>query len=216
MSASKTQFPIIKWAQRKDRLFITISVVHSKKPIVDLTDGKKIKYQGTDGTNNYAFELELYDEIVKEESKYTLESRNIFLNLKKKTSGPYWPRLIKDEKKYHWIEVDWVYFSEEDEEDVATQPIKPGQDFDDMPDMGEMDEDDEHEHTHEHIHEHNHEHNHDHEHEHNHDHEHDHDHDDKGEKKEDKKEEEKKEQKEEPKKEENKINAEQKEEIKKE
>ena len=98
MSDSKTKFPIIKWAQRKDKLFITIMVVHSKKPIVDLTDGKRIKYQGTDGNTNYAFDLELYDEIVKEESKYTLDSRNIFLNLKKKTSGPYWPRLNKDEK----------------------------------------------------------------------------------------------------------------------
>ena len=143
MTEAKTQFPMIKWAQRKDRLFITINVVHSKKPIVDLTDGKRIKYQGTDGTVNYAFDMELYDEISKDESKYTLESRNIFLNLKKKTSGPYWPRLLKDEKKYHWIEVDWMYFTEEDEEDEATNPNKPGQGFDDMPDMGEMDEDDE-------------------------------------------------------------------------
>ena len=143
MSSQKTKFPIIKWAQRKDRLFITKWVVHSKKPIIDLTDGKKIKYQGTDGSVNYSFDIELYDEIVKEESKYTLDSRNIFLNLKKKTSGPYWPRLLKDEKKYHWIEVDWMYYAEEDEEDEATQPAKPGQDFDDMPDMGEMDEDDE-------------------------------------------------------------------------
>ena len=143
MIETKTQFPMIKWAQRKDRLFITINVVHSKKPIVDLTDGKRIKYQGTDGTVNYAFDMELYDEISKDESKYTLESRNIFLNLKKKTSGPYWPRLLKDEKKYHWIEVDWMYFTEEDEEDEATNPNKPGQGFDDMPDMGEMDEDDE-------------------------------------------------------------------------
>ena len=143
MTETKTQFPMIKWAQRKDRLFITINVVHSKKPIVDLTDGKRIKYQGTDVTVNYAFDMELYDEISKDESKYTLESRNIFLNLKKKTSGPYWPRLLKDEKKYHWIEVDWMYFTEEDEEDEATNPNKPGQGFDDMPDMGEMDEDDE-------------------------------------------------------------------------
>ena len=140
---SQTKFPIIKWAQRKDKLFITIMVVHSKKPIVDLTDGKRIKYQGTDGTNNYAFDLELYDEIVKDQSKYTLDSRNIFLNLQKKTSGPYWPKLNKDGKKYHWIEVDWMYYAEEDEEDEATQPMKPGQNFDDMPDMGEMDEDDE-------------------------------------------------------------------------
>ena len=143
MTEAKTQFPMIKWAQRKDKLFIKKSVVHSKKPIVDLTDGKRIKYQGTDGTVNFAFDIELYDEISKEESKYTLESRNIFLNLKKKTSGPYWPRLLKDEKKYHWIEVDWMYFAEEDEEDEATNPMKPGQGFDDMPDMGEMDEDDE-------------------------------------------------------------------------
>ena len=143
MSTQKNQIPIIKWAQRKDRLFITINVVHSKKPILDLTDGKKLKYQGTDGSKNYSFDIELYDEIVKDESKYTLDSRNIFLNLKKKNSGPYWPRLLKDEKKYHWIEVDWMYYAEEDEEDEATQPMKPGQDFDDMPDMGEMDEDDE-------------------------------------------------------------------------
>ena len=143
MTETKTQFPMIKWAQRKDRLFITINVVHSKKPIVDLTDGKRIKYQGTDGTVNYAFDMELYDEISKDESKYTLESRNILLNLKKKTSGPYWPRVLKDEKKYHWIEEDWMYFTEEDEEDEATNPNKPGQGFDDMPDMGEMDEDDE-------------------------------------------------------------------------
>lgn len=83
MTDQKAKFPILKWAQRKDKLFITICVVHSKKPIVDLTDGKRIKYQGTDGTTNFAFDIELYDEIVKEESKYTLDSRNIFLNLKK-------------------------------------------------------------------------------------------------------------------------------------
>ena len=45
MSTQKNQIPIIKWAQRKDRLFITINVVHSKKPILDLTDGKKLKHK---------------------------------------------------------------------------------------------------------------------------------------------------------------------------
>ena len=148
MSTQKNQIPIIKWAQRKDRLFITINVVHSKKPILDLTDGKKLKYQGTDGTINYAFELEFYEEILKEGSKYTLDARNVFLNLQKKNPGPYWPRLIKDKKKYHWIEVDWLYFTEEDEENESKQPIKPGQDFDDMPDMAEMDEANEHNHDH--------------------------------------------------------------------
>ena len=99
MSDSKTQFPIIKWAQRKDRLFITINVVHSKKPIVDLTDGKRIKYQGTDGTVNYSFDIELYDEISKDESKYTLDARNIFLNLKKKNFRTILATLTQRRKK---------------------------------------------------------------------------------------------------------------------
>ena len=137
--ASKTQFPILKWAQRKDKLFITINVVHSKKPIIEI-EGKKMKYQGTDGNLNYAFDIELYDEIDKENSKYTLDARNIFLKLKKKKEGPYWPRLTSDKVKYHWIEIDWTYFTEEDEEEEAKEPNFEGQDFGDM--GGEMDEDD--------------------------------------------------------------------------
>ncbi len=136
---SQTQFPTLKWAQRKDRLYITILVVHTKKPTIDIIDNKKLKYSGTDGEKNYSFEIELYDEILKDESKYNLEARNIFLNLKKKTPGPYWERLTKDTKKNHWIEIDWVYYTEEDEENEAKQPEFNGQDFGDM---GEMDEDD--------------------------------------------------------------------------
>ena len=137
--ATKTQFPILKWAQRKDKLFITINVVHSKKPTIEI-EGKKMKYQGTDGNINYAFDIELYDEIDKDSSKYTLDARNIFLKLKKKKEGPYWPRLTTDKVKYHWIEIDWVYFTEEDEEEEAKEPNFEGQDFGDM--GGEMDEDD--------------------------------------------------------------------------
>ena len=137
--ATKTQFPILKWAQRKDKLFITINVVHSKKPTIEI-EGKKMKYQGTDGNINYSFKIELYDEIDKENSKYTLDARNIFLKLKKKKEGPYWPRLTSDKVKYHWIEIDWVYFVDEDEEEEAKEPNFDGQDFGDM--GGEMDEDD--------------------------------------------------------------------------
>ena len=137
--SAKTQFPILKWAQRKDKLFITINVVHSKKPTIEI-EGKKMKYQGTDGNINYSFDIELYDEIDKENSKYTLDARNIFLKLKKKKEGPYWPRLTSEKVKYHWIEVDWAYFVDEDEEEEGKEPNFEGQDIGDM--GGEMDEDD--------------------------------------------------------------------------
>ena len=129
---SSTQYPLIKWAQRKDRLFITINVVHSKKPIIEIK-GKKMKYEGTDGTKNYSFEIELYDEIDVDNSKYTLDTRNIFLKLKKKKEGDYWPRLLLDKKKYHWIEIDWNYFvDDEDDENEVKEPDFEGQNLNDI------------------------------------------------------------------------------------
>ena len=80
---STNQFPTLKWAQRKDKLYLTINVIHSKTPTIEIK-GKKMKYEGTDGTKNYSFDIELYDEIDTENSKYTLDTRNIFLNLKKR------------------------------------------------------------------------------------------------------------------------------------
>ena len=119
---SKKQFPTLKWAQRKDKLYLTINVVHSKKPTIEIK-GKKTKYEGTDGTKNYSFDIELYDEIDTENSKYTLDTRNIFLNLKKKKEGAYWPRLTSEKVKYHWIEIDWNYFvDDEEEEEEAKEP----------------------------------------------------------------------------------------------
>lgn len=137
---TRTQFPILKWAQRKDRLYITINVVHSKPPTIDFIEGKILKYCGEDGTKKYAFEIEFNNEVIKEESKYSLDSRHIFLNIKKKTSGPYWPRLLKDTVKYQWIQIDWAYYADEDEEEEAKEPNMEGQDFGGMG-GGEMEDD---------------------------------------------------------------------------
>ena len=128
---SQKQFPTLKWAQRKDKLYITINVVHSKKPTIEIK-GKKMKYEGTDGTKNYSFEIELFDEIDTENSKYTLDTRNIFLNLKKKKSGDYWPRLTFDKVKFHWIEIDWNYFVDEDEEEEAKEPNFEGKNLNEI------------------------------------------------------------------------------------
>jgi len=59
---STNQFPTLKWAQRKDKLYLTINVIHSKTPTIEIK-GKKMKYEGTDGTKNYSFDIELFDEI---------------------------------------------------------------------------------------------------------------------------------------------------------
>jgi prostaglandin-E synthase len=109
--------PQIKWAQRKDKLFVTIDVVEVKNPQIDIIDGRLLKFQGSDSNHTYDFEIELYDEVLKEESKFSLDSRNIFLNIKKKTKSTYWPRLQKESGKLNWVGIDWKYYIDEDDED---------------------------------------------------------------------------------------------------
>ena len=48
MQSQKVTIPNIKWAQRKDKLFITIDVVEIQNPVIDIIDEKTLKFQGTD------------------------------------------------------------------------------------------------------------------------------------------------------------------------
>ena len=56
----------------------------------------------------YSIDLELFGEVVKSESKWTLDTRNIFLDIKKKTKGPYWNYLNKDKKKHNFIHLAYL------------------------------------------------------------------------------------------------------------
>ena len=54
------------------------------------------------------------------------------MNLKKKKSGDYWPRLTFDKVKFHWIEIDWNYFVDEDEEEEAKEPNFEGKNLNEI------------------------------------------------------------------------------------
>ena len=117
--------PQLKFAQRKDRVYITIDLVEVQDPKIDIVDEKILKFSGSDKNHTYNLELELYDEISKEDSKYVFASRNIFLNLKKKTKGPYWPRITKNAAKLNFLNVDWNLYIDEDEEEENNQQQQP-------------------------------------------------------------------------------------------
>jgi prostaglandin-E synthase len=120
MESSKT--PNIKWAQRKDRIYITVDALNIKHPQIDIVDSKHLKFSGKGDGINYGFELTFFDEVSKEDSKYTLDTRNIFLSIKKKAKGPYWPRLMETTQKYQWLTPDWNLYVEEDEEEEDNKP----------------------------------------------------------------------------------------------
>lgn len=145
-----TNNPNIKWAERKDKLFVTIQLTEVKDTKIDITDDNRLIFSGVSDGKTFKLDLELYGEVIKSESKWTLDTRNIFINIKKKTKGSYWNYINKDKKKYHFIHVDWALYIEEDEEDNQdSQPAFPGMDGNFMDMGGDYDADDavpEHEH----------------------------------------------------------------------
>ena len=46
-----------------------------------------------------------------------MRDRVIEFALEKKDSGPYWKRLVKEEKKQHWLKIDFNKWRDEDESD---------------------------------------------------------------------------------------------------
>ena len=76
----------------------------------------------------FSFDLQLFDEVVVEESKWNTKGRNIILNISKKDKDrdEHWPRLTKEKTKNPHIQIDWSRWVDEDEEDEKP----PTEDFD--------------------------------------------------------------------------------------
>lgn len=69
-------------------------------------------------------DIELFDEIEREGSKWNQKGRNILLNIKKKDCDKeHWPRLIKNKEKNGMIGIDWSKFVDEEEEEEDEKAI---------------------------------------------------------------------------------------------
>ena len=80
-----SKHPVIKWAQRKDRLFLTVQVRDAKNEKIDLKAGQLDVHAEADGVT-YAFSIELYREVVPEQSKWSKSGPGIEFVLEKKDS----------------------------------------------------------------------------------------------------------------------------------
>jgi len=115
--------PDIKWAQRKARLFITIAIQDVENQKIELEPSGRLKFYGESHGTPYSFDLELFKEVIVEESKWNLKGRNIVLNIAKKDQeDEYWPRLTKDKTKNPHIQIDWAKWIDEDDENEAEAP----------------------------------------------------------------------------------------------
>lgn len=140
MSAT-TATPEVLWAQRssktdaaKNFIYLTISVpdVQAKNLKLDLKSNS-VSFAGHSDSlkRDYAVVIDFYDEIDTGESKIHHTAKNVEMVLRKKElKEEFWPRLLKDAKKVHYLKTDFDKWVDEDEQDEAPE--------DDMGNMGGM------------------------------------------------------------------------------
>jgi prostaglandin-E synthase len=110
----------VKWAQRKDSIYVTVDLPDVKDEKVILTNNS-LKFTGTSQQQKYEVNLEFMHEVDTEakESKWAANARNVhFYIMKKDKEAEFWPHLLKDKtlEKTN-VKVDWNKYVDEDEDD---------------------------------------------------------------------------------------------------
>ncbi|KAK2457208.1 HSP20 chaperones superfamily protein [Trifolium repens] len=116
--SNMSRHPEIKWAQRVDKVYVTVQLPDSKNAKVDLTPDGVFTFSATAGAkdNLYELTLPLFDKVNVEESKINVGVRGIFCVVQKAESE-WWKRLLKAEGKTpHYVKVDWDKWIDEDED----------------------------------------------------------------------------------------------------
>ncbi|KAF2762004.1 HSP20-like chaperone [Pseudovirgaria hyperparasitica] len=135
--------PEVTWAQRssdsdaeRNYVFVTLMTPDVSKDKTKLdVKADRVTFEGYSNSKKatYAVELVLFAEIDPSATKISHTDRSIELVLRKKDlKQEFWPRLLKDSKKMHFLKTDFDKWVDEDEQDVA------GEDEDYMSKMNAM------------------------------------------------------------------------------
>ncbi|KAL6704779.1 p23 chaperone protein wos2 [Coniothyrium glycines] len=127
-----TVVPEVTWAQRSsstepEKNYVYLTIVAADVPESDLKLDLKeqsLSFKGASTSKKvtYAIDLDFYAEIDPKESKISHSGRDISLVLRKKElKEEYWPRLLKDSKKVHYLKTDFDKWVDEDEQDEAPE-----------------------------------------------------------------------------------------------
>jgi len=123
--------PEVSWAQRssdsdaaRNYLYVSINVPDVPKSSADLKLAPtNVSFTGTTLKEiKYHVSLDLYGEIDPENSKVNHTPRGVELVLRKKElKTEYWPRLLKESKKMHFLKTDFDKWVDEDEQDESVE-----------------------------------------------------------------------------------------------
>ncbi|KAK4483195.1 hypothetical protein RD792_010375 [Penstemon davidsonii] len=120
-----SRHPEVKWAEREDKVYLTVLLPDAKNPKVNLDPEGTFTFSATAGADNnlYEIKLDLFDKVDVEESKINIGVRNIFCVLEK-AEPKWWTKLLRgDEKTPHYVKVDWDKWVDEDDETGAATKV---------------------------------------------------------------------------------------------
>jgi hypothetical protein len=112
----------MKWAQRMDKVWITIELQDVEKTEIDLTNEGHVTFKAESHGQKYGFVMDLFKGVDKENSGWSTKGRNVVFALARTEDDQeeYWTRLTKDKVKNSKITIDWSRWVDEDE--VADAP----------------------------------------------------------------------------------------------
>lgn len=114
--------PLVLWAQRADKLFLTVELGDCKNPNIKL-DKERLYFRGKSDSiqqeadhSEHEVTIDFYKPINVDESKHVVRARGTEFVIIKEEEG-WWPRLLKDSTKRHWLKIDFPKWKDEDDSD---------------------------------------------------------------------------------------------------
>ncbi|KAJ4770461.1 HSP20-like chaperones superfamily protein [Rhynchospora pubera] len=115
--------PEVLWAQRSDKIYLTISIPDAKDVNVKADPTGLFSFSATGPISEaFSFSLELFDSIKPEVGKLKTGLRTITCSIYKEKTG-WWSHLLKSKEKLApYIKVDWnKWCDEDDESDLSSE-----------------------------------------------------------------------------------------------
>lgn len=113
--------PIIRWAQSKESLFLTVELSDVQYPVVELTSTRLVFQgfgHGARGEQHYHVDINFYKPVDIKESSHKVLDRYVGFNIAKVAGEhEFWPRLLLDEKKPAWLKINFDRWQSEDASD---------------------------------------------------------------------------------------------------
>lgn len=120
--------PIIRWAQNKEWLFLTLELTDVQYPAIELTSTRLVFQgfgHGARGEQQYHVDINFYKPVDVSVSTHKVLDRHVKFSIAK-VSGEqeFWPRLLGDEQKPAWLKIDFDRWQSEDASDTDHEELQ--------------------------------------------------------------------------------------------